>query len=162
MNLTQDYVRSLFVYDFDKGLLFWRENKGTTGKAGREAGYTSNGYRSVKIDSRGYLTHRLIWLYVHGCEPNEHIDHIDGDRSNNRMDNLREASNTMNMENQTKPLKNNRSGYLGVSYRKDRDNYRAQIWVGTKRIHLGNYSDAKSAHEAYLKAKRELHAGCVS
>lgn len=162
MSISYNRAMELFAYDPDTGMLCWRVNKGTTGRAGAEAGYSAKaGYRRVKIDGSMYLAHRIIWLFVYGSFPDLHIDHIDGNTLNNRLSNLRAATNTMNMENQTKPLKNNKSGYLGVSYRNDRNKYRAQIWVGPKRIHIGDFGDAKSAHEAYLNVKRELHAGCI-
>lgn len=160
--ISCERVREVFTYSPDTGRLCWRENKGTTGRKGELAGFVgATGYQRVKVDGAMYMAHRLIWLYVYGVMPSNHIDHIDGNPANNRIENLRDATNTENMENQRRHLKNNKTGFLGVSFVEARRKYRAQIWVGPRRIHIGYYDTAEDAHAAYVIEKRKVHAGCT-
>jgi len=116
----------------------------------------SGGYLQIYIDRRPYLAHRLAWLYVHGEWPGSgYIDHVNGNKLDNRLNNLREATNGQNMQNQVRPHKNNRSGYLGVS--RSRDRYVAQIRKNNKTYHLGVFDTPEDAHARYLHEKQRLH-----
>lgn len=92
---------------------------------------------------------------AYGCLP-EQVDHIDGDRSNNVLSNLREANNAQNNRN-TGLRSTNTTGFKGVSYNKFNRNFNAKITVNYKSIHLGCFQTAEAAHEAYKQAAMRLH-----
>ncbi len=93
--------------------------------------------------------------------PQGHIDHLDGDSLNHAWSNLRDVSNRLNGENRKKANSNNKSsGLLGVSRVKD-GRYAALIRVDGRLQRLGVFVDPQQAHQAYLTAKRQLHAGCT-
>ena len=111
-----------------------------------------------------YMVHRLAWLLFYGRWPNGHIDHINGDPSDNRISNLREASHAVNMQNQRRPHKNSRSQLLGASLDTSRTRpnpWRAQITVNGKTKRIGWFKTAEEAHAAYIAVKRMLHEGCT-
>lgn len=160
-DLTQERLKELFDYNFLTGVLLWRVKphiKANSIFPGKKAG-CSTGYKywAVVIDKKKYSYHRVVWLYVTGEWPQKDIDHIDGDRSNNKWGNLRLASRSENMMNLKSHHKDSQTGYLGIE--KKRDKYMARICVNGKRIGLGTYIDPKEAHNAYLEAKRKYHQG---
>lgn len=118
------------------------------------------GYRRVSLYGERYLAHRLAWVYVYGVWPTKHIDHINGNRGDNRIENLREADDRLNLENLHSAKVTNVSRLLGVQ-RHHLGRWRARIQVNGKLVHLGLYDTPEEAHQAYLKAKRELHEGCT-
>jgi hypothetical protein len=96
---TQEELKKVLRYDPDTGIFTWRVTKPGNAKKGSEAGYLNDGYRKIKINDILYGAHRLSWLYMTGELPTVLIDHKDGDRSNNRWDNLRKASDSQNQGN---------------------------------------------------------------
>jgi hypothetical protein len=132
-------------------------------KAGDVAGGVCKplGYWQIRLDQRTYLGHRLAWLHVHGRWPVGVIDHINGDRGDNRLSNLREVSQRTNTENQRKVIRGTASGLLGVYPYGNQGRFTSKIKVGRENIHIGCFDTAEEAHEAYLTAKRQLHAGCT-
>ena len=166
--LTAERVREIFSYDPDTGILTWKDpSKFSNRKAGTAAGYKAhNGYMQLKVDYRLYLAHRLVWLYVHGEWPVNDIDHINGVRDDNRVANLRDVSRQVNLQNQRKashgPIRNpSNTGLLGTYFNKRRRSFIAHISnpITGKYEYLGGYATAEEAHDAYIKAKRRLHAG---
>ena len=156
--LTVERARELFTYDPDTGDLTRRLTLCGRAIAGRVAGFTDrDGYMSVWADGRKYLIHRLAWISYYGVWPYDQLDHIDGNRSNNRIENLREVDNAENTQNQIRPRADNRLGIMGVH--NSRGKYLSQIGVAGKNIFLGRFNTPEEAHEAYIKAKRELHPG---
>lgn len=115
----------------------------------------TNGYARVHVDGAMYAAHRLAWLYMHGRWPDGDIDHINGNRNDNRAANLREVTRAENMQNERKARSNNQCGLLGVS--PHGSSWRAQITVNGVSKKLGSFSTPSEAHAVYLKAKRELH-----
>ena len=99
--------------------------------------------------------HRLAWLYVYGEWPHQQIDHIDGNKLNNRIENLRDVSPYANNENLHNPKKHNSTGVLGV--RKRGNKYHSRIVVNGIEKHLGTFPTAAIAHQAYIDAKRKYH-----
>ena len=132
--------------------------------AGRLAsgGINAHGYERFSVTYQGRVReiafHRVLWAMAHGTVP-PMLDHINGDRSDNRLANLRVVDHTTNMQNQRNAMRDNRTGFLGVSPSGGR--YRATIRVSGKQKYLGLFDTAEAAHEAYLAAKRELHGGCT-
>lgn len=157
--ISREQVLRALRYEPISGRLYWRESN-CRRKAGEVAGNVGpRGYVTVGIGGRLVLAHRLIWLMVHGEMPVE-MDHLNGDRADNRIVNIRPATHTMNMENRRTASSNNRSGLLGVSWGARQRRWYARITTGGKIRHLGYFDSPEAAHEAYVKAKHKLHAGC--
>jgi len=111
------------------------------------------GYITVHFQAVLFKAHRLVWLHVHG-EPVPEIDHIDGDRSNNRIDNLRIATRSQNRAN-SGTSKNNTSGIKGVNAHKNR--FHARIMHNGTAIHLGSFKTVEEAAKARREAAERLH-----
>lgn len=155
MDITKQFLHELFEYR--DGHLFWKVDRRGNKLMGKQASRLkkSNGYHEVTINKKKYYAHRLIFMMIYGRWPVQ-IDHIDGDRSNNLISNLREATNAQNNRN-TGIRSTNKSGFKGVSYYKSANRYIAKITVNYKGIHLGCFDTAQEAHEAYKKAAFHLH-----
>lgn len=119
------------------------------------------GYRRVSLFSQRYLAHRVAWLYVHGVWPEKHIDHINGEKGDNRIANLREADDQLNLENVRRPRSGSKTGFLGVYFHKQNKNYIARIQVHGQTRHIGVFDTPEEAHQAYLVVKRKSHEGCT-
>jgi hypothetical protein len=158
--ITKELVQQLFFYEEETGKLFWKIKPSGPVNKGDEAGrITSNGYRQIRIFNSAYVAHRIVWLYINGNWPKNYIDHINGDRLDNRISNLREVTKQENNQNLLKAQKNNKSNFLGVSWNPKGKKWRAQICVDNKKIYLGLHETPELAHAAYLDAKRKLHKG---
>jgi hypothetical protein len=124
---------------------------------GKEAGSLhSEGYRHIKIKGMSYYAHRLAWFYYYGVEPTNFLDHINGVKGDNRIKNLRGATNQENCRNRGKFL-NNAASYKGVSWCKLTKKYHAQCQVDGKKHHLGRYPTPEEAHAAYVAFATEHH-----
>ena len=149
--LTQRKLLEILDYDQDSGLFTWRVGK----FAGEHAGTMArDGYWQIGIDYSLYAAHRLAWLYVHGRWPTEQIDHLNHDRSDNRMSNLRETTHIGNGKNRSKQS-NNVSGKTGVVWNSAKKKWEARIGGTSNRIHLGNFESFESACRAREKAERK-------
>jgi len=150
-DLTQEYLKSILSYDPDTGVFTNLVNRRPKAKAGEEAGcVTSNGYRIIKIAGVINCAHRLVFLYMDGEFPPEQVDHINGNRSDNRRLNLRKVSNRENQRNKSAHPRNT-SGFTGVFLHKSASKWVAAIKVDYKTIHLGFFtekSDAIAARQA--------------
>lgn len=159
--LTQARLKALVRYEPETGVFTWISARGR-GKSGEVAGtLLADGYTRIQLDRRQYLAHRLAVLYTTGELPPDDmdVDHINGNRGDNRFSNLRIVLPAVNRQNMRKAKANNKTGLLGVS--QDGKRFRAHIWVDGANRHLGTFSTAEEAHAAYLIAKRQLHAGCT-
>lgn len=150
--ITQKRLKEVLNYDHESGIFTWAIYKKCVAKGSVAGSIKTTGYLAIGIDYKNYSAHRLAWLYVYGHLPNKSLDHIDKCKTNNAIKNLRECSYSENSLNIDKS-KRNSTGYLGVSYRPERDKYQTQLCVGGKRMHLGYYDSAEKASQAYLKAK---------
>lgn len=162
VNLTAQRLRELLSYDSATGE-FARLKPGHGSRVGTvQQNKTAFGYIRIRIDNRQYLAHRLAWLHFYGEWPKQIIDHIDGDKANNRIGNLRDVSNAINMQNMKKAKRSNKtSSLLGVSWDRNRLKWKAALVVDRETIALGRFDTEEEAHEAYLSGKRRLHAGCT-
>jgi hypothetical protein len=149
--LTAERLRSLMRYEPDTGLFFWKNHSVPAGC------FDGHGYRVICVDGRLHRAHRLAWLYRHGKMPNGDIDHIDGDRCNNRIANLRDVCRSRNLLNRHSPRPENRLGIIGV--RKKRSKYEARIQFRGKRIALGTYATPEQASRAVEDARTKLIGG---
>jgi HNH endonuclease/AP2 domain len=157
--LTQKRLKQLFVYDEKTGVFTRRLAVGRHGchAVGVAAGTRQNrGYIVVSIDKRRYVAHRLAWMYKYGVWPAADLDHINEDKSDNRIINLRLATRAQNMQNVARH-KHNTSGHKGVSWLKSHAKWRAYIFNEYKQTHLGLYATFEEAVNARLKAEQEHH-----
>lgn len=160
--LTAERLRQVLAYDKDTGAFTWLSRTGGTSKEGIAAGtFDERGYLRIGLDGRVYRAHRLAWMYVFGTWPSGEIDHIDGDKSNNRFTNLRDVSRQVNQQNQRRAHKRSGSGTLGVSMHASTGKWRARIWVNGKNKSLGLFESKDLASAAYAIAKREHHEGSM-
>lgn len=156
--LTQAELKTRLHYDQETGIFTWIKYIQSKNRNGTKAGgMRADGYQAIYLRYKQYMAHRLAWLYMTGNWPNGDLDHIDGNRQNNRISNLRECTQSLNNQNQRKAKSFNTTGYLGVSYRKENNRYRARIGLNKKVIHIGDYLTAEEAHAAYIDAKRAMH-----
>jgi hypothetical protein len=161
--LTQSIAKDLFSYDEKKGV-FTRLQSCRKYKSGTKiiGAKDKQGYLRTKALGKYVFLHRLAWLFVYGEMPYGPIDHRDGVRTNNAIDNLRVVSVAENTQNSLSDGSNNKNGFCGVYYDKNKALYRASIMAFRKRKSLGYFSTAQEAHCAYVKAKNELHLAYVS
>lgn len=152
-------LSAIFVYDEASGELKWKKvpaEKVSRAKVGDIAGAVMmNGYRMICIEYRKYLAHRLIWKMKTGQDAPFSIDHIDGNRLNNRFANLRAATQSQNGMN-SKMRKNNTSGVKGVYWGWNR--WQAQISIARKCIPLGGFDKIEDAAKAVEDARKKYHA----
>lgn len=154
-------MHSLFRYEPESGRIYWKASgKGRHASRNGEAGFFKNArkYKIVYFQKKQISFHRLAWCLHYGDWPDQILDHINGDPSDNRIANLRLASFRMNSENQRRARCDSKTGLLGVS--RHRDRFRAYIRSQGVRHSLGLFDTAELAHEAYVAAKRALHEGC--
>jgi hypothetical protein len=150
----KEYWNSIFEYK--DGYLYWTDCKSSRALNGELAGgLMNNGYIRVDVGDRSYGAHRIIYeMHFGEISDATEIDHIDGDRGHNAIENLRLATHMQNMCNM-KMHADNTSGFKGVS--KKRNKWRARIMVAGKEIALGVFETASLAKEAYDAAAKELH-----
>jgi hypothetical protein len=154
--LTQAELKKLLIYDPDTGVFVNRITRNPRAPIGAIAGTDHpDGYRHMKIDRKCYLSHRLAWLYIYGEWPKKQLDHINGDRKDNRIENLRLVCNKQNSENQTLHV-NNTSGYRGVTWDKSAQKWMAQIRHNNVRKFIGRYESLKEAANAAKNARDQL------
>lgn len=145
-------------YDAETGVLTWLQSSAARIHAGDVAGHRNVlGYRTLNFKGRRYQAHHVAWAFHHGRWPAGILDHINGERDDNRVSNLREVTASENAQNKRRARSDNSTGVLGVTRNYKR--FRAQIGVGGKLVNLGSFATVEEASAAYLAAKRELHSG---
>ncbi|MBK6865537.1 MAG: HNH endonuclease [Ideonella sp.] len=159
-NLTAQRLRELLHYDPETGIFTWGVSHRNGIHCGRQAGCISKhiGYRLIRIDGILYLAHRLAWIHSTGVFPSAEIDHINGNRADNRLCNLRDVSRAINSNNSRIARSSNKSSGLLGTY-KVGNSFCAHIMVSGVTKHLGSFKTKELAHTAYLEAKRKLHVG---
>lgn len=153
MKIDYSELRSLFNYNPDTGELSWNKTVNPRAKKGKKIDCISpNGYIQFQYLGKKYYAHRVIWYICNGSYPELFIDHIDGNRNNNRRDNLREVSKLENHKNMKKPCTNT-SGTVGVTWCKRDRKWIAQIKVEQKGINLGRFAEYSEAVNARKNAE---------
>lgn len=140
--LTQEYLLSIF--DYKDGNLYWKKSVGKRGKIGNLAGSLHHsGYKYVKLNGKSTANHRIIFMMHHGYFPEE-VDHIDRNRANNNINNLRASTNEKNALNKSVGI-HNKAGIRGVYFDKRNKKWSVQISVNKKQKYFGQYFDIKVA-----------------
>lgn len=153
--LTQSYLQEIFDY-LPNGDLVWKINKGRHPSKGKIAGSLNpNGYKYLCLDYKTILHHRIVFMLHHGYMPS-FVDHINGIRDDNRIENLRAATRCQNGANQ-KIAVDNKSGYKGVSWASSKKRWRANVIVNGKSVFSKYYRTLEEAALAYNKAAIEHH-----
>ena len=147
--ISQSELKEVLSYDNQTGI-FSRKN-------GKIVGWKDKfGYLRVQIKEKAYFLHRLAWLYEFGLFPDSHIDHINGDRSDNRIGNLRLANRSQNLCNVAK-TKRNTSGIKNVSFHKESEKWRVVVSVDGKNKSFGLYHDIELAELVASEAREKYH-----
>lgn len=156
--LTSDKLRHFLAYDAETGDFRWNVTRSKGRPAGSLAGGLSKatGYVKIMLNGASYPAHRLAWLYVYGRWPTNEIDHINGNKADNRVSNLREATSSQNTINR-RILKSNKSGVRGVRFYPPRQKWHARIMINRTQKHLGYFDTIETAEAAYRAAQIELH-----
>lgn len=153
--ITAKRLKELIEYDLVTGLMTWKKPRGRV-KAGTVVTCKdSRGYLVVRLDNVLHRVHRLAWLYTYGKLPTL-IDHINRDTSDNRICNLRECSPRENLLNSSL-RSNNKSGFKGVSFDKQKNMFRACSSVNKKHVFLGYFKTAEEAHQRYTEYRNEQY-----
>jgi hypothetical protein len=151
--VTVDRLRDLMHYDPETGVFTNRVKRAANAMPGRVSGGGAMGYWHISVDGMRYKAHRLAWLYVYGSWPEAGLDHINGDPLDNRIANLRVATQRDNMKNAARPL--GRSGLRGVTPHGRR--WRAAVTKNGRRVIVGSFETPEEAHEAYKAAAAEVY-----
>jgi hypothetical protein len=154
--ITKEELLNDIEYNPETGEFFWKKIKQGRNKDLSAGGKDKNGYIVICINGRQYKAHRLAWIIYHGFAPTEQIDHINKITSDNRICNLRLASQTQNNCNQ-KIRSNNTSGFKGITFDKQTNKWRASIHLNKKTFRLGRFSDIKTAINIVSEARKKLH-----
>jgi HNH endonuclease len=155
--IDPNMIRNMFNYNPESGVLSWKIKPTRGGvKIGDASGCLhSSGYLLTRCNGTALKTHRIIWAHFYGEDPKEkNIDHINGDRSDNRIANLRAADLFQNARNRA-ISKRNKTGFHGVSLFKN-NLYRAVIFANNKQVHLGTFTSPEFAAEKYISAAEKL------
>ena len=152
--LTAEYLRSVLHYEPEIGIFTWKVSTSRRVKVGGVAGCQSgHGYLRIAVQSRLYKAHRLAWLYVYGAWPKDQLDHINRNRSDNRISNLRGVTNKQNLQNASK-YSHNTSGHTGVCWHKQCSKWVAQIAHNRKHLSLGLFTNIEEAVAARKAAEK--------
>lgn len=150
-------IRKALSYDPDTGVILWVSPTGRRVKAGDVAGSVdARGYRYIRVLGRLVAAHRIAWAMSHGKWPAGQIDHVNRNKGDNRIENLRECSPAENQQNMGL-RSDNTSGSQGVSFHRQTGKWRAYITTHGVHMYLGLFRDKGEAIEARVKAKRGAH-----
>jgi hypothetical protein len=145
-----DCAKQVLHYSPDTGEFTWLKSQGRQ-KAGTVAGTTRGIYKYIRVNNSVRLAHRAAFAWVYGYWPPQHVDHINGDKRDNRIVNLRAATNKQNSANSPR-RKDNTSGFKGVRRARTAGKWWAQIYADGRLRYIGTYDTPEEAHGAYLKA----------
>jgi hypothetical protein len=152
-------LHQVLHYEPKTGEFTWIHRETHKNKLGKNASIIrSHGYLNICIDSIYYYTHRLAWLYIYGKFPKV-IDHINGCKTDNRIENLRSVDQKTNVENVVRARKHNHSCVLGAF--KSKNKFQSKIRINGKSVYIGRFDTAEEANKAFLEMKRKYHLGCT-
>ena len=156
--VTQARLKELLSYDPDTGIFARRKTAGGA-VVGSIAGFLHpDGYRLIRVDGDKYAAHRLAWLYVYGEYPKQEIDHINLQKDDNRIANLRLATRAENVRN-CGLRRDNTTGFKGVAFHKASGRYVASANCNGRQFHLGYFDTAEEAFSSYRTFVEKAHGG---
>ena len=161
--VTLNEAQACLDYNHETGVFTWKIDKGRHARRGDVAGSVhKSGYRRVGLCGALVYAHRLAWLMHYGRQPADQIDHINGSRDDNRIDNLREANFEINAQNRVHGLpKAGTSGIIGVVSDAEGKSWSSHIHFKGKVVRVSGFSSIEEAHYMYMELKRRLHDGYV-
>lgn len=152
---SYEEIDRVFAYDKDTGFITRKIRTARCTTVGEVAGHTnSQGYVILKYLGQSFKAHRIAWLLHHKVWPVHDIDHIDGNKANNSINNLRDVTRQLNCLNTSTKSKNT-SGYRGVSLHNNK--WRARIMLEGKSTIIGSYDTPEEASIAYQNFKKTIH-----
>lgn len=154
--ITQKELKEILEYNKNTGEFFWKISPMYNVNVGDKAGNNHNGYTRLTIKGKKYLTHRLAWLYVYGEFPEADIDHIDNDRTNCKINNLRIANKSTNAYNRKRQI-NNTSGIKGVLWSKASKKWMVRVGVNKHKLYFGVWEDLEFAELVAQEARAKYH-----
>jgi hypothetical protein len=158
MNETSiDRLHELFVYHPLTGDLCRKAAARGRAAGSIVGGAHTAGYWQVNIKGRMFLAHRLAWAMTHGKWPEADIDHFNGDRSDNRLANLRAATRSENLQNHRRTRSDNTSGVTGVFWNTRHNKWQANIMLNGRNKYLGIFAEKEAAIAAYAAARKTMH-----
>ena len=155
MNITKEYL--LEILHYEDGKLYWKKDSNNQVRIGSEAGsnHKATGYRNIVINKKSYRLHRIIFLMHHGYLP-EFVDHINNNKLDNRIKNLRPATRYQNCQN-TRTKKSNTSGIKGVYWNKRLNKWECSLDQNGKRVYIGVFDNIELAELVISEARKKYH-----
>lgn len=157
--VSVERLNEVLVYNSDTGSLAWKKHWKNT-PDGLAGCFRKDGYRVIRVDDVLLYAHRIVWAMHKGEYPKIFIDHINGMRGDNRIENLRDVSVATNSRNERKARSSNKSSQL-LGVQRNHSAWQACITTNGIRKCLGTFKTPEEAHRAYLEAKRKMHDGCT-
>ena len=152
-------ISDLLEYDADTGLFRWKVQRSNACTKGWFPGSkTKVGYYQIRVNNNLIMAHRLAWYLSTGSWPNKFIDHINENKSDNRLSNLREADKSLNQLNQIKANADSLTGHRGVCFDKQSGKFKAQLVVQGKKVLNKLFTNVEEAAKAYLNVKEQYSA----
>lgn len=152
---NKEKLKKYLQYDKHSGEFTWVKGH----RLGKKAGSVNNGYITIKLHQKAYQAHILAWIYVYGESPHLLLDHVDRNGLNNKIDNLRSATVSQNCANKAHY---NKHGLKGIGFDKRHGKWYANIQINKKQTRLGTFKTKEEAHEAYMKAAKNIHGEFAS
>jgi len=156
MEITQKQLKKLLNYNKATGVFTWLNTRRGAQINSIAGTLDFGGYVRIQINKKVYKAHRLAWVYIYGVSPKKEIDHINGNKKDNRICNLRDVSTSENSKN-SKLYCTNTSGVVGITYNKISMKWIAQITVNYKNIRLGTFKNKKDAIESRTQANQKYN-----
>jgi len=157
--ITQEELKKQLHYNEETGIFTRLISNHHSVKIGDKAGSLDHDYWKIVVNKKQYYAHRLAWLYVYGewsNFPESVIDHIDGNKQNNKIINLRKITHQENILNQKKRI-NNTSGVKGISWHKRSKNWQARVMINGASKYLGGFDNLEFAELVVMEARRKYH-----
>lgn len=155
MKIAHSRLLQVIHYDPITGLFAWKNRTKGIKPGARPGNMMKKGYIRIFIDGRSYQANVLAWFYTTGKWPTGDVDHRNGERADNRMENLRDVSRMINLQNSTVPKATSTIGLRGVQ--RNHSRFMARIQSAGRSQYIGTYDTPEQAHAAYLEAKKAVH-----